>query len=476
MKSIKDEPVINAFLNEVDQLFTPAEVESLARESGFVQRKSLLTGYNFLSTFVFNASSSKEPLTLEQLCGLLHSGNKKIDISRQSLDERFNAKTVEFLRLMLSKAMALKVLKGLDLEIFQRFNRIILLDSTGFQLSESLAELFPGFGGGASKAGLKIQWGYDLQSSEFFLSLHGATTPDQSPENRFSNQLRPGDLRLQDLGYSVAKTFSEIEQAGAYYLSRLSSNIPLYQLEGPETFTPFDSARWLQSLTQREEISLWIKVGTTYTQTRLVAEPVPEKIKEKRLRTLNKKAKEKGSKVKKKTKIFQGFSLYISNAPHEKLPATCFRLFYGIRWGVELIFKNWKSNFYLDELPQAKPHRILCTLYAKLIFILLTHQLVSLIRNWVWLKKKRELSLFRASKHFVTIASKLGQLLTNRANFISEFIDEIHFVARHCIKSVQNTRIYPLEIMDFISRVIEGTIDEHSLEFITYPNRTYAKL
>lgn len=47
-----------------------------------------------------------------------------------------------------------------------KFGRIVINDSTVFQLPEEYAEKYKGCGGGASTAGIKNQYCYDLFSQE----------------------------------------------------------------------------------------------------------------------------------------------------------------------------------------------------------------------------------------------------------------------------------------------------------------------
>jgi len=168
MNPIKEEELINKFLIEIDDLFQSEQIEALAHQSGFVQRRSPLGGHLFLTAFVFGVSIHDSP-TLEQLCGLLHTAESHLNLSRQGLDQRINEQAVEFFELLLSKAFHLQLPPELSMDLLSPFTQVVLLDSTGFQLPEHLADLFPGFGGGASPAGLKIQFGYDLKSGRFFI-------------------------------------------------------------------------------------------------------------------------------------------------------------------------------------------------------------------------------------------------------------------------------------------------------------------
>ena len=65
MKKKPETQKINEFLLEIDHLFKAETVENLARQSGFVERQSRLTGHLFLTVFVFGVSVYQAP-TLEQ--------------------------------------------------------------------------------------------------------------------------------------------------------------------------------------------------------------------------------------------------------------------------------------------------------------------------------------------------------------------------------------------------------------------------
>ena len=66
------------------------------RESGFVQRNSKLNGSLFLDLVVFNAESLKSQ-SLNDLSVVLKSDHL-LDITKQSLHERFNDNAVTFLK------------------------------------------------------------------------------------------------------------------------------------------------------------------------------------------------------------------------------------------------------------------------------------------------------------------------------------------------------------------------------------------
>jgi len=441
--------IFDDFSNKIKQLFDPKEIEDLAKESKFVQRESTLTGHLFLTIFVFGVSIYTNP-TLEQLVGLLNTMCPEINITRQSLHERINQYAVSFFTFFLSKVVQLEVIKDFDPASLTHFNRILLLDSTSFQLPAELAELFPGCGGSASEAGMKIQFGYDLKSSQFFYEIQEGTSPDNKNSNSFAQEVEKGDLRIADLGYAISQAFVEIDDQEAFYLSRYKSSITLYLRQG-EDFVPFDLTSFLLSIYILHEIEVYIKYGTEYRLVRLVAQRVPEDVKNQRIRNLNKAAKKKGTNIKKITLLLQGYNLYVSNAPEEALPMTYFHLLYSIRWGVELIFKNWKSNLDLSTITATREERVLSVIYAKMIWIFISHKISFLARSYAWLNKKREVSIYRATKYLKVFSHQWLSSIV-KGKIAPDFLQEpFSFIIKHCLKTKSKKRIYPLEILELLN-------------------------
>lgn len=85
--------------------------------------------------------------------------------------------------------------------LFTYFGRIRILDATVFQVPNALDNVYPGSGGCAQTAGIKIQLEYDLHSGEF---LNFQVGPGKNNDKTFGTEcldtLRPGDLCIRDLG------------------------------------------------------------------------------------------------------------------------------------------------------------------------------------------------------------------------------------------------------------------------------------
>jgi len=144
----------------IKPFFSKDELDQLALDTGFVQRKSMLSGNLFLNLLVFNSESLKSQ-SLNDLTVVLKTDHN-VDITKQSLHERFTESAVRFLKNALEKLLHDRLeiepfvlsLKGID--------RILIKDSVCFQIDESLMESYPGSGGDGSKASVRIQFEYDL--------------------------------------------------------------------------------------------------------------------------------------------------------------------------------------------------------------------------------------------------------------------------------------------------------------------------
>ncbi|WP_252198944.1 transposase [Bacillus mycoides] len=104
------------------------------------------------------------------------------------------------------------------------------MDSTSFQLPSSYFEIYKGFGGGGSEAGVKIQLEYELFSGEFLgITADYATSNDAKYGLERTKTLQAGDLVLRDLGYHHIGDLERISLHEAYYISRIRWNTQVYQ-------------------------------------------------------------------------------------------------------------------------------------------------------------------------------------------------------------------------------------------------------
>ena len=135
----------------------------LARETGFVQRASKLTGAAFVQTLLFGWLNNPQA-TLQQLAQM--AGSVGVAISPQGLDQRFTQTAAGFLQRMLEAAVTHVVTAHpVTIPLIQRFAGVYLLDSSTIVLPDELSQVWRGCGGNQAQrtqAALKLQVQFDL--------------------------------------------------------------------------------------------------------------------------------------------------------------------------------------------------------------------------------------------------------------------------------------------------------------------------
>ncbi len=179
--------------------FQADEIDQLAHEKKFVQRKSKLDGATLFSLIVFNNNSLHQE-SLDDLTVDLGQ-NYKVDISKQGLHERFNACAVSFLTAALENLLKKHLFWKVSFPIYSEFKRFLIKDSVCFQIDNSLAEYYPGSGGSASKANVRIQLEYDLLNGTIVdLSLNAFNDQDATNSITTPELVGQGDLDCTRFG------------------------------------------------------------------------------------------------------------------------------------------------------------------------------------------------------------------------------------------------------------------------------------
>lgn len=360
-------------------------ISRLARETGFVQRKSKLKPMGFLKSLMFIYQRGKE-ISLSDLCGdLFHSCG--LDIRKQSLQSRFNEKAVTFFKAVLSnllkeEAPMIKPSTSLD-----GFGRIRVKDSTRFALPASYASVYKGHGGAThnSESMISIQYEYDLLSSDTLdLRLTSGTKNDQSDAKECTHDIRKGDLFLRDLGYTTLGYLKQVVKAEAYFLNRLTPQTTIYHAGDAEKQLDLKECYRQMKKHNLPYLEYEVHIGKKKEiHARLVVYLADHATYEKRLRKTGKQAKSYGHNVSDDFKAKARLNLYITNTDKKDIPTPQVQKVYGLRWQIELVFKIWKSQTAIHRIKEMKIHRFECQLLARLIWLMLHWKLFMYVAHWL---------------------------------------------------------------------------------------------
>jgi len=413
--------------------FQEKRIEVLARQTNFIKRKRKVTGLQFLLSLLCGlvpcaAPSLESMITCFEVC-----------ISRQGLHKRFTKCAVEFL-----KALLADVLIQITAQIeplrqgVRQFERIVLWDSTQWQLKEQLQRSFPGYGGGASKAACKLQTGIDLVSGQILhLDYHKSTRPDQGYGPTILKTMRSGDLLIFDLGYYSVHFFSTIISRSGYFIC------PVYYNAVVKTDQYQASVAEFLLKSKAKSIDRLLEVGTLYSaQLRLVA---VRNSKEKAAR-LRKKVREdyrkQGRIPSKKKLLFCDWTTLITNLSPQQLSAENVIQIYRCRWHIEIFFRDAKSHLRLDLSSSKNRYRFEAQLLA---VVLLAAILYFVHGRFNFYSQNQELSLDKFIKRFSQAVALIRWLILNQK--FKDLLPIFEKLLRHSIKFHQPDRLTSRQIL-----------------------------
>lgn len=409
--------------------FHPDEINRKARITKLVQRStSKIKGFELLIALL---ESALDPHSYPLECiadGMLKNNTNAI-MTRQGLSQRINSpECVSFFESIYTTCLSImareirdeinliSVLKGSS--IIDRFNKVIVIDSTEFPLDPSLKDDYKGSGGLANhEAAMKICTAFDVKTNCFLdTKIIDRTRPDQILGNITFPFLKKNDLNIFDLGFFSGQYLKGIEERNAFYLCPFFGALNVYQNE--ETKTALDIGNFLENCMKKESvIDVEIYVGAERKKIRLVAKKLNKgSIKKRREAYLKNCKKHKRQPLEKNLKRME-FLIFLTNLPTSLISSEEIIILYKIRWQIELIFKNWKSQLNLDYLPGTNVYRIQSLVISRLITISIIWILSGYIQKYLETYDDEEISLHKVI-NWIKHEQRLLKILTGKVEEI----------------------------------------------------------
>jgi hypothetical protein len=354
-------------------------INQLAFETGFCKRvPRKITPENFLLSFFLCFSNSHFSIrhwsvNLSRLIGQR--------VSWQAIDKKIQFVKVNFIKQLFLKVCEtnLNNIAGQCTGLLQPFKRVLVQDSTLIKMPNSFYQSLSGVSNGkVKKAITRIQSCIDLVSGKINqVVMCTYSHNDQSFSSTILDLIKPADLVLRDLGYYKISTFKEIAIAGAFFISKFKLSTSLFD---NQTDKRVDLLRLLKYY-DRNGIStfdFWVTIGFKQKcQVRLCGYKVtPEQALKKRRQMIE--ARNHKSKISNEAKYFTNWNIFISNIDENTMQLMDVFKVYSLRWSIEMMFKNWKSNLKLDKIlfrsKTPNPARPEMLLYLMLLYIALIYR------------------------------------------------------------------------------------------------------
>lgn len=368
------------------------QAETLGRETGFVQRRSPITGAVFVQTLVlgFLIHPDATYSHLEQVmaqCGA--------QVSASALEQRMNWQAVCLLHRVLQAASE-QVFEAepVAVQLFERFTAGVLLqDSTSISLPKTLREVWQGCGGGQQEGDgtscLKVQVRWNMSTGAMQGPwLQDGCSHDRSGEASWQQTPLPENaLYVVDSGYVTLADVAAWNREQKCFVAAASFAMSLTGSRGVRMSLQERLQRAEEAGVKQidEPVRLGAKEGVP---VRLLAfkrskQKSQTAVKTRRKQSWGKPGQGRRSQasqaVRKKRRVgqarqqMQDWIVLISNATPKQISATEAAVLMRTRWQIELLWKHWKEGGLVDTWRSEKPARILCEVYAKLLGAMLIH-------------------------------------------------------------------------------------------------------
>lgn len=375
-----------------------------------------------------------------------------VPMTREAMHGRFTPKAVAFLEACLQYALkrGMNDAQPIATAILDPFKRVLIFDSSSWDVDPHLANVLPGSGGGASAANCKLQVGYEYKQGELgFFKIDPGTRPDNAYTVHLPSVMQAGDLALFDQGYFKHETFSQIANKGAFFLTRFLVKTTIREAK---TSTPIDLEGALYRLAgdrHQFQVVMGGQNGTPEGKCRLICLRVSQQVANERRRRLLENARRKGRTPSDTLLALCDWTLLVTNVAEEILPVEMAWRLYSLRWQIELLFKQLKSVLAIHRSQVRKNiSRLKCEIYGKLIIAVLIHRVHAYLNNVFWNGAQRELSFDKFYKRFQERAfTILTQLLVSAPKAAQYLAAEIRSVVTNCLKLKQRSRQSTLEML-----------------------------
>jgi hypothetical protein len=314
-------------------------VEKLARDLQFERRKprkiktAELIGSFFLCSFSNSFSLSKWSMAL----GL--AGSKKV--SKQAISERINEPFINLLKELIVKGLD-KQLEGGRKKMLERFENVLIQDSSCIHLPDALRDEYPGnYSKGQIKSVAKLQVVFNLLKGNYkSFEVTPYSKNDQAASGDILTGLEKGTLIIRDLGYFSLKIFKSIQGCGADFITLLRRDVSIFQADGK----PLDLYKKIRNRSffkQKVLIGRKEKIEVT-----LIAIKVNDRLAEHRkIRAFKDRDRRKKNTANKLALL--GWDIFVCSM--DDLSGKEIQDIYRLRWQIEMIFKSWKSHLRIEQ-------------------------------------------------------------------------------------------------------------------------------
>lgn len=354
---------------ELTSLIPTRRLNVLARLSGLVRRRRKIDPMELFWTVVLGFGAGRA----RTLAGLRRAYQKSTGATLvpSAFYDRFTKSLAVFMRLVVDELLEkLQETEPKFGGLLRSFRDVVVTDSTLVKLHDLLERRYPACRTNHTKASAKLHVVMSVKGQGPRSVKLTSGRQHDGPVFRVGRWVRDR-LLMFDLGYFRYQLFDCIDRNGGHFISRLKENANpeitaiLRQWRGRSVPLVGERLRDVIERLQREVLDVEVEVAfrrRVYAGSRSGAR--------RSLRLVGVRNEDTGR-----------YHLYVTNIPPERLTAEQVAQVYAGRWQVELLFKEIKSHYRLEDLPSRKPHIVEALLYATLVTLVVSRRLLRAVRQ-----------------------------------------------------------------------------------------------
>ncbi len=345
-------------------LFPDKLIRDESRASGFVLRERKIRAVPFFWTLVlgFGVGSERTISALRRA----YERSTSSTVVPSSFYDRFDASLVRFLKAAVKRSLATFQASWTEIEErVGKFTDLIIVDSTVMKLHEKLRGSFPGCRTNSAPAAAKLHAVLSVRGKG------GSTVALTSERSADLRKLRTGPwvrdrLLLFDLGYFKWQLFHRIRKNGGFFLTRLKQNanptITKIHRSVRGNSIPLVGERLQDVLPRLKRETLDVEIEASFAT--------------RKHRGRARRAHERFRLVAIRNEDDGQYHLYVTNVEHDDLIAEEIANVYRYRWEIELIFKELKSGYRMDQLTSRRPHVVEAMIYCAILTLVVSRELL----------------------------------------------------------------------------------------------------
>ena len=357
--------------NPLRKMFPEEWLRETARETGLIKRERKIdpTIIFWVLTLSFGVRLQRTLASLKRQ----YEKEAKTKLSDSSWYYRFTPELVEFLHQCVIhgiEELAKEPGRNLSKKL-ERFEDVLIQDSTIVRLHSSLAEKFPAARTRKVAAGVKVGVLVSaVANGPKTVALYAEKTAEIKTL-KIGSWIKDRIL-LVDLGFYKTQLFARVEENGGYFVSRIRKNMDpvIVSIEEgvPKTKRNEFIGKTLNECIEKlsgKDIDAIVKIA--FKRRAYNGKQKNDEMKARLVAVYNEEEEK--------------YHIYITNIQKDVLNAKDIAKLYGARWDIELLFKELKSKYALDVLETKNVQAIEALIWTAILTLIVSRRIYNLVRN-----------------------------------------------------------------------------------------------